>query len=265
MPKHQPYSRLEFRRRLKAWILRNVKLVGAVTVGLIASIALVVGLLLLAAPSSRFSWWVLGAVPTAMVAAYLHLLHTAFIAHDAEAIWHVRGAWGEDSTRDELRRAKRKKVVWGWVDSLKMPVGDIDHLVVTRRGGLVAVDSKWRSRINDAAEMARAAQKVRIRAEALTRDLLKGDSRGTRRARINPLSVTAVVVLWGPAQHGVPEGATVDGIEFVAGRNFVAWLRRLEGHTVDQAAGDDVVRHLEARRFSAEAKAGSARPWGRDG
>lgn len=86
MPKYQPYSRLEFRRRLKAWILRNVKLVGVVTVGLIASIALVVGLLLLAAPGSRLSWWLLGAVPTAMVAGYLHLLHTAFIAHDVEAI-----------------------------------------------------------------------------------------------------------------------------------------------------------------------------------
>ena len=265
MPKHQPYSRLEFRRRLKAWILRNVKLVGAVTVGLIASIALVVALLLLAAPSSPFSWWLLGALPTAMVAAYLHLLHTAFIAHDAEAIWHVRGAWGEDNTRDELRRAKRRKVVWGWVDSLTLPVGDIDHLVVTRRGGLVAVDSKWRSRINDAAEMARAAQKVRLRAEALTRDLLKGHSRGARRAKVNPLSVTAVVVLWGPAQHGVPEGATVDGIEFIAGRNLVAWLRRLDGHAVDQAAADDVIHQLEARRFSPEARAGAARPRGPDG
>lgn len=260
MPKHQPYSRLEFRRRLKAWLLRNMKLVAAMTVGLIASIALVAGLLLVTAPASRLSWWLLGALPTAMVAAYLHLLHTAFIAHDAEAIWHVRGAWGEDNTRDELRRAKRKRVVWGWVDSLELPVGDIDHLVVTRRGGLVAVDSKWRSRVNDAAEMARAAQKVRLRAEALTRDMLKGDSRGARRAKVNPLSVTAVVVLWGPAQHGINEGATVDGIEFVAGRNFVAWLRRLDGHTVDQAAADDVVHKLESRRFSAEAKAGLARP-----
>lgn len=265
MPKHQPYSRLEVRRHLKAWILRTVMLVGAVTVGLIASIALVVGLLLLAAPNSRLSWWLLGAVPTAMVAVHLHLLHTAL--HRARRRGHLAraGSVGEDNTRDELRRAKRKKVAWGWVDSLELPVGDIDHLVVTRRGGLVAVDSKWRNRINDAVEMARAAHKVRLRAEALTRDLLKGDSRGARRAKVNPLSVTAVVVLWGPAQHGVPEGAAVDGIEFIAGRNFVAWLQRLDGHTVDQAAAEDVVHQLEARRFSVEATAGSARPERRDG
>jgi hypothetical protein len=260
MPKHQPYSRLEFRRRLRAWIMRNIKLVGALTVGLLASIAFIVSLVLLASPDSRLSWWVLGALPTAMVAAYLHLLHTAFIAHDAEAIWHVRGAWGEDNTRDELRRAKRKKIVWGWVDSLALQVGDIDHLVVTRRGGLVAVDSKWRSRINDATEMARAAQKVRLRAEGLTRDLLKGDSRGARRAKVNPLSVTAVVVLWGPAQHGVPEGARVDGIEFIAGRDFVSWLRRLDGHPVDEDAADDVVQQLEVRRSAVAAKAGATRP-----
>jgi len=99
----------------------------------------------------------------------------------------------------------------------------------------------------------------------LTRDLLKGESRGARRAKVNPLSVTAVVVLWGPAQHGVPEGATVDGIEFISGRNFVAWLRRLDGHTVDQAAADDLVHQLEARRSSPEATAGSARSHGRDG
>ncbi|WP_166389739.1 nuclease-related domain-containing protein [Nocardioides ochotonae] len=100
----------------------------------------------------------------------------AFLAHDAEAIWHVRGAWGEDNTRDELQRAKRKRLVWAWVDSVTLQAGDIDHLVVTRNGGLVAIDSKWRSKINDAADMARAAQKVRLRAEGLTRDLLKGDA-----------------------------------------------------------------------------------------
>ncbi|WP_231252646.1 nuclease-related domain-containing protein [Nocardioides furvisabuli] len=188
-----------------------------------------------------------------MTAAYLHLLHTAFMAHDSEAIWHVRGAWGEDNTRDELRRAKRKKLVWGWIDSLGLQVGDIDHLVVTRRGGLVAVDSKWRSRIDDKADMARAAQKVRLRAEALTRDFLKGDSRGSRRAKVNPLSVTSVVVLWGPAQRGVPRGANVDGIEFIAGRDFVAWLQRLDGEQVDKAAADDIVRKLEERRASVQA------------
>jgi hypothetical protein len=252
MPKHHPYSRLEFRRRLGIWLQRNLKLVAGLTIGLFVSIALVVGLLLAAMPTSALTWWLLGALPTALVAAYLHLLYSGFLALDADAIRHVRGAWGEDNTRSELQRAKRKGLVWGWVDSLELMHGDIDHLVVTRRGGLVAVDSKWRSKINDTAEMARAAQRVRLRAEGLTRDFLKGSSRGTRRAKVNPLRVTSVVVLWGAAQHGVPDGAKVDGIEFVAGRKFVAWLAKLDGQAVDKAAAADIVRNLEGRRASAD-------------
>jgi hypothetical protein len=178
----------------------------------------------------------------------LHLLHTAFLAHDGDAIRHVRGAWGEDNTRSELQRAKRLKLVWGWVDSLGLQHGDIDHLVVTRNAGLLAVDSKWRSQISDAADMARAANKVRLRAEGLTRDLLKGTTRGSRRARVNPLSVTSVVALWGPAQHGVPDGASVDGIEFIAGRRFVEWLGRLDSEPVDRAAAAHIIHSLEGRR-----------------
>lgn len=252
MLKHHPYSRLEFRRRFGLWLQCNRKLVTGLTVGLFASIALIAGVLLAVMPASALMWWLLGALPTAMVAAYLHLLHLAFLAYDAEAIWHVRGAWGEDNTRSELQRAKRKRLVWGWVDSLGLLYGDIDHLVVTRNGGLVAVDSKWRNRINDPAGMARAAQKVRLRAEGLTRDLLKGDARGIRRAKVNPVSVTSVVVLWGTAQHGVPDGAKVDGIEFIAGRKFVDWLAKLDGQAVDEGAAADIVRSLEERRTSAD-------------
>lgn len=250
MPKNHPYSRLEFRRRLLAWLRRNLKLVACTAVGLVASVALVTWLLLATMPASTFRSWFLGVLQTGVVATYLHVLYAAFLAHDADAIRHVRGAWGEDNTRSELQRAERMRLVWGWVDSLTLQHGDIDHLVVTRHGGLVAMDSKWRSQVSDKADMARAAQKVRLRAEGLTRDLLRGNSRGTRRAKVNPLSVTSVVVLWGPAQHGVPEGASVDGIEFIAGRSLVDWLARLDGQPVEKAAAADILRSLEDRRVS---------------
>jgi hypothetical protein len=252
MSKHHPYSRREFRRRLGVWLRRNLRLVAGLTVGLVALIAVVTGLLLATMPASAFRSWLLGALQTGTIAVYLHTLHTAFLAHDVHAIRHVRGAWGEDNTRSELQRAKHRKLVWDWVDSLSLQNGDIDHLVVTRRGGLVAVDSKWRSAISDTVDMARAAQRVRLRAEALTRDLLKGETRGTRRAKVNPLSVTSVVVLWGAAQHGVPDGASVDGIEFIAGRKFVDWLARLDGEPVDRAAAAGIVRSLEARRAATD-------------
>ena len=103
------------------------------------------------------------------MAAYLHALQSAFLASDGEAIWHLRGAWGEENTRSELQRARRKRLIWGWVDSISLRAGDLDHLVVTRHGGLVAVDSKWRNRASDTVDMARAADKARLRAEALAR------------------------------------------------------------------------------------------------
>lgn len=257
MNKHHPYSRVEFRRRRRGWLGRNAKVLATLTVGLVVLLTIVTGLFL-TMPRSGFTWWLIGSVQTGAVAAYLHLLHMSFLANDAEAIRHVRGAWGEDNTRDELHRAKRKRLVWGWVDSLGLANGDIDHLVVTRRAGLLAVDSKWRTQTHDVVDMARAAQRVRLRAEGVTRDLLKGSTRGTRRARVNPLSVTAVVVLWGPAQHGVPENAVVDGIPFVAGHKFVEWLANLDGQPVDRAAAADIVRSLEDKRTTT-ARAQAAR------
>lgn len=248
MTKHHPYSRLEFRQALRIWSRRNLRLLAVVSAAMVMLIAVTSVLVLLTQPVSPFRWWLLGALQTGLVAVYLHLLHTAFLAHDVHAIWHVRGAWGEDNTRSELQSAKRKKLVWGWIDSLSLQYGDIDHLVVTRAGGLVAIDSKWRSNVSDAADMARAARKVRLRAEGLTRDLLKGTARGARRAKVNPLSVTSVVVLWGAAQHEVPEGAKVDGIEFVSGRKLIDWLARLDGQPVDEAAALTLLRQLESQR-----------------
>jgi hypothetical protein len=111
MTQHHPYSRHEFRRRLRAWLQRNLKLFTGTTVGLIACLAFVTGLLLATMPASAFRSWLLGAMQTGLVAAHLHLLYASFLAHDADAIRHVRGAWGEDNTRSELQRAERKRLI----------------------------------------------------------------------------------------------------------------------------------------------------------
>lgn len=252
MPQHHPYSRRVLRQRRNDWIRRNAKVVSILTVGAVTLFAFITVLLLTTMPSIGFTWWLLGVMQSCVVGAYLSLLYAGFIAFDGEAIWHVRGAWGEDNTRSELQRAKRRRLVWGWVDSVALQHGDIDHLVVTRKGGLVAIDSKWRNRIHDTTDMARAAQKVRLRAEGLTRDLLKGDARGSRRAKVNPLGVTSIVVLWGAAQHDVPDGAEVDGIAFVPGRKLLSWLAQLDGQPVDKAAANDVVSNLQRLRALAE-------------
>jgi hypothetical protein len=98
-----------------------------------------------------------------------------------------------------------------------------------------------------------------VRAEGLTRDLLKGDARGSRRAKVNPLGVTSIVVLWGAAQHDVPHGAEVDGIAFIPGRKLVSWLAQLDGQPVDKAAATDVVRNVQRFRCACRESAGRAR------
>ncbi len=250
MGKYKPYSRREFRRRLIDWIRQNVKLVVLLTVGMFTLFVFETVLLAAVVQPTAVSWWLLGLLQAALVAAYLHLLHAGFLAHDREAIRHLRGAWGEDNTRDELRRAKRKRLIWGSVDSITLQGGDLDHLVVTRRGGLVAIDSKWRNHASDTIDMSRAAHRARTRAEALARTLLKGESRARHRAKVNPVKVTPVVVIWGAAQHNVPNHARVNDIEFVAGHHLVTWLTRLSSESVTKAAAADIINRLE--RFRAE-------------
>lgn len=252
--KFRPYSSREFRRRFVEWARRNLKAVAVLTTG---TVGLLIGMTVLLAalmPDSAFKWYVLGLLHAGVVAAYLYLLQAAFLAHDREAIWHLRGAWGEDNTRNELQRAKRKRLIWGWVDSITLQAGDLDHLVVTRHGGLVAIDSKWRNQhtADDALDVARAANKARLRAEGLAQTLLLSQRGGARhRARTNALTVRPVVVLWGAAQHNVPDAAEIDGIEFVSGRRLVAWLGQLEGHPVTKDAATELLKRLTDYRATA--------------
>jgi hypothetical protein len=258
MTRYQPYSRRELRRRFVQWARQNLRVVVLLTGGMVGLIALVTVVLTTAITHTGFMWWTLGATQVGLAAIYLHLLIAAFLANDRDAIGHLRGAWGEENTREELHRARRKGLIWGWVDSITLCSGDLDHLVVTRNGGLVAVDSKWRNEATDTIDMARAAKKARLRAEGLAHTLLRSERRARHRASFNPLQVTPVVVLWGAAQHGVPDGARVDDIDFVAGRRFVEWLTKLDGQHVEEAAATDVLARLETFRASAWANTSSA-------
>ena len=250
LTKYKPYSRREFQRHLRVWLRDNLRMVTIVTGALVVVLALETFLLVVVATPVALTWWLLGAVQAGIVAVYLHLLHAAFLANDREAIWHLRGSWGDDNTRSELQRAKRRRLIWGWVDSITLQSGDIDHLVVTGRGGLVVNDSKWRNRADDQIDMAKAAHKAKLRAEAVAKSLVRPE-RARHRSRSNPLSVTPVVVLWSAARDALPSGARTDGIEFIPGRNLVRWLSRLDVEVVTKAAADDLIARLEGFRADA--------------
>jgi hypothetical protein len=249
--RYRPYSRREFRRRFANWARRNVRLIAGLTAGLAVLVAVETFLLVGVGRPGPVSWWLLGIAQAGMVALYLHLLHNAYLANDREAIRHLRGAWGEDNTRSELQIAKRRRFVWGWVDSITLQNGDIDHLVITRRGGLVAIDTKWRTDTHDVIDMARAAHRAKSRAEALAQTVLTRERGARHRSKGNPLTVTPVVVLWGAAQHTIPEGAQHDGIDFIPGRSLRRWLTTLDSEPVSKTAAADLIQRLE--RFGASA------------
>ncbi|GAB3785199.1 hypothetical protein [Nocardioides ungokensis] len=252
MRKYRPYSRYQLRLLRRHWIRRNLTAITLVTAGGLTIAVAVTILQLKIGGHGPITYYCLGAFDVAVVAAFLHLLHAAFLATDRQAMHHVRGAWGEENTRSELQRAKRKRLIWGWVDSISLKAGDLDHLVITRRGGLVAIDSKWRNTpdANDAAEMARSANRARLRAEGLAQTLLRTE-RGAHRARTRSVSVTPLVVVWGAAQHDLREDAAVEGVAFVRGRDLLQWLSRLDDGAVSRDAASDLLTRLTDFRASA--------------
>jgi hypothetical protein len=163
---------------------------------------------------------------------------------------HMRGAWGEENTRTELESAKRRRLIWGWVDSIRLERGDLDHVVVTRHGGVLAIDSKWRNgtSVTDVEAMATAAGRVRSRAESLTRQLLSSE-RARHRARGAAVKVRPLVVIWGAEQRRLPNtGTQVNGIDFVAGQHLRAWLRQLDNEPVSKLAGSELLAVLRNYR-----------------
>jgi hypothetical protein len=234
-------------------------LLAALTLGAAALLGIETLVFTVLVSPTAASWWFLGVFHALVVAAFLHVTQLAFLAHDPDAVRLLRGAWGEDNTRSELQRAKRRRLVWGWVDSITLQAGDLDHFVLTRRGGLIVIDSKWRNRATDTIDMARAAHRARLRAEALADSVLPRERRARHRSNVRPLRVTPVVVLWGAAQHGVPERAHVDGIEFVAGRHLLAWLRQLDGQPISKNAAHDILERLERYRAFAWKSAAAAK------
>lgn len=250
MGKYQPHSRRRLKTLFRKWFRANRLLFSALIGGATLLIAFETWMLSTMDLGSATRSYLIGALQVGVVAVLIGALVLSFLAQEGEAIWQVRGAWGEDFTRDELNRARRKKLIWGWTDSVTVQSGDIDHFVVTRSGGLIAIDSKWRGRHDlDPASMAREANRARVRAEGVVQTILQKE-RGSHRAPIKSVRVRPLVVVWGPARDEVPDNAVVDGVAFVGGRQLVTWLKNCAGESVDEPAGADILAELEAFRAS---------------
>lgn len=248
----KPFSRRQLGHRRRAWIRKNALLLTLAAVAAVAMAPILSGVLYIL-PLGGVRWYAIGWAHAGAAAAFLHLINTAFFAHDREAITHVRGAWGEDNTHSELTIAKRRRLIWDWIDSITLQSGDIDHLVITRRGGVLAIDSKWRNAVvpDDIEAMAASARTAANRATWLTQTLLAADRTARHRAKVRPLHVTPLVVVWGSAQHDVPPCYQRDGVSFVAGRRLRTYLRSAAGEEIDRQAAHDLARRLTEYRRTA--------------
>ena len=164
---------------------------------------------------------------------------TSFLVHTNSA-GQLAGAWGEEFTREELGKAKRRGLIWGWVDSIERNGADVDHLVAMSSGSVVAIDSKWRRDTKDEVRLqsdADAAKRSARRAAAIL-----GQLESTK-------SVKALVAVWGGAQADL-HGRKVGGIEFISGRKLRGWLRQHQSARCERSTAEALLRELEDYRRS---------------
>jgi hypothetical protein len=223
------YPRRAYRKDLKRFLIKNRRRLSVVAAGyaiLMAAMALLA--------DGYFLGLVHGAF-TALALAMVGLVHLAATGSLAQ----LAGAWGEDNTRDLLRWAKRRRLIYGWVDSLEIQGGDVDHLVAAP-SGWIAIDSKWHSQSLDRSVVVRDAERATRaarRASLILRSL-------TRRADARP-----VVFVWGGTRDELSDlDRMVAGVEFVSGSDLKEWFRRLPTGGTDRRSAIAALRDLRSFR-----------------
>lgn len=253
MGQFRGYPRRETHRQQWRRVRRNLTALILLGAGLAALLlcSTLAGHLLL--PDGASWWYLLGAFHAALVAGCLHLSHAALAGDEPETIWQTHVASGEESTRDVLRQAKRRRVIWDWVDSVTTEDGHIDHLVLTRTGRLIVLDSTWRSqadRVNVAA-VNQSAHRARSRAQAVTRAVTASGAAETDAGRDRSPVARPAIVMWGAAQHTVPDGTEIQGVAFVPGIKLADWLRDQGGQPVPKSVAEDLLAAIEDFRAGA--------------
>ena len=243
------YPRRKLDEDFRGYIDRNRALLFGVTAGYVALGVSASVLELLLIGEQPYFLYALGFFHAVWIALAVGALTMIWLASSPDAINYLRGALGEDNTEDVLKAARRTSI-WGFVAGVTIDGGDIDHLVVTRTGGVLAMDSKWRNEASTETvqQMADSARKSARRAEIVMRSetigTLKRDSSARHRTQAPSYRVRPVVVMWGGTLRSMPDTHCVDDVEFVAGPTLKRWLRTLDGQGVDEVAAKDLLARL---------------------
>ncbi len=259
MNRRTSYPREQYRQLLREWSRANRRVLASILTGGVVLLLVQTAVLMTLAPSGARPY-LLGFVHAAIGCGLLWFLHVCFLVQRRDAIHQLRGAWGEDNTTDVLRSARRRRRVWAWVDGVAVDGGDIDHVVATRHGGLVVMDSKWRSEIDDPAPLVRSAQRSAQRTRGLVHSVTER-GRGRRRESGHDVPLVPVVVVWGPAQQIVLGHPVVDGVLFLPGRDLGRWIADLDGTPMERQFARELIERIrgfdEQRRAGLRAKVAS--------
>ena len=252
MNRRVSYPRERYRELFREWSRSNARLLWWLAVahlGLIAVVTASLWSMTSGAPRA----YLLGIAHAVFVGLFVWVVRDGFLLHRRDAIHQLRGAWGEGNTTDVLRSACRRRRVWAWVDGVAVDGGDIDHVVATRRGGLVVMDSKWRSEIADPAPLVRSAQRCVQRTRGLVHSVTER-GRGRRRESGHGVPLVPVVVVWGPAQQVVAGHPIVDGVLFLPGRDLGRWIADLDGTPMERQFARELIKRI--RHFDEQRRAG---------
>lgn len=235
------YPRRSYRSALRHFVRRNWRpftVLGLSYLGVLALLSFIM--------RGFFLGFVTGGLLTAFVGMVL-----IFGVVTTGTLSQVVGSWGEDNTRDLLIRAKRRGLIFGWVDNVEVEGGDVDHLVAAPAGWF-AIDSKWHSRSFDSRLVAQDAERAKRSARRASLILLSLKHRA---------DVTPVAVCWGGTRDEIPGGHTVaHDVHFLAGTQLKRWLRELPEGQLDRATAMPVLEEL--RRFRARVQPGDRRSGG---
>jgi hypothetical protein len=223
------YARRRLRKAFGLFVREHLEVAAIFAIG----IAVVVAVSLIVEPSRFFQGFIIAAVATSFVAAYVLF----FVMHDGNYLW-LSGAWAEDIVNDEILRAIKRGHVWGALQNIEFGGFDIDHLVVAP-GGVFAVETKSHSSKLDPVR-ARSDRKQTAFAAGKAESILR-----SVHVRM-PQDVTPVLAISGrSAAADLPEeGRCVDGVHVVAVAHLGAWLAQHQTGRLAQDNAEEMLTRL---------------------
>ena len=230
MARREPrtFARQQFRRDLRIFLRTNIRIVLGLAAGAAALVAF---------EALFFHGVLLGFIAGIVLTLLASAFFVTFLMHGS-GFYRLAGAWAEEFTRDELKKALRRKDVWSVVNGVRIGEQDIDHLVLAPRG-IFALDSKWHFRYD--IDYFRADVEKAERAASKARSILI--SLKQRR------EVTPVVVVAGPGRKPLLDAPmTVADIEVIAIDSLAQWLQDRGTGRLPQDDAEQLAAELTAFR-----------------